>query len=286
MTSIRGAGDARVTDVRDLSQIIKAYDVRGVYPDQLDAELAAARRRRVRPGGRQQPAAPAGPGAVVVGRDMRPSGPELVAAFCEGVTGQGVDVVDIGLASTDQLYFAAGRLDAARGDVHRQPQPGAVQRDQAVPRRRDAGRPGVRAGRDPRARRRADPARRSSRRAASSTRDLLADYAAFLHGLVDLTGIRPLTGRRRRGQRHGRAHRAGRSSTSRASTIIPLYFELDGTFPNHEANPIEPENLRDLQTAVSRARRRHRPGLRRRCRPVLRRRRAGRAGVALGPHRR
>ena len=95
--------------MRDLTQIIKAYDVRGVYPDQLDAELAervGAAFARVVGAGR----AAGGPGAVVVGRDMRPSGPELVAAFCAGVTEQGVDVIDIGLASTDQLYFAAGRL--------------------------------------------------------------------------------------------------------------------------------------------------------------------------------
>jgi phosphomannomutase len=91
-----------VTAVRDLTQIIKAYDVRGVYPDQLDAELA----ERVGAAFAQVVGASrsaGGPGAVVVGRDMRPSGPELVAAFCAGVTGQGVDVVDIGLASTDQL---------------------------------------------------------------------------------------------------------------------------------------------------------------------------------------
>ena len=85
--------------MRDLTQIIKAYDVRGVYPDQLDAELA----HRVGAAFAQVVGASrsaGGPGAVVVGRDMRPSGPELVAAFCAGVTEQGVDVVVINPVQT------------------------------------------------------------------------------------------------------------------------------------------------------------------------------------------
>src|SRR5512141_2605714 len=90
---------------RDLGTIFKAYDVRGVVPDQLDADLArelgAAFVRVVGAAG----------GRVVVGHDMRPSSPELVAAFAEGATAQGADVVEIGLASTDELYFASGSLD-------------------------------------------------------------------------------------------------------------------------------------------------------------------------------
>ena len=93
----------------DLDDIIKAYDVRGIYPDQLDATLArnvgAAFVRVLKIA-----TSDGGPGAVVVGWDMRPSGPELVDAFADGVTSQGVDVIKIGLASTDGLYFAAGRL--------------------------------------------------------------------------------------------------------------------------------------------------------------------------------
>ena len=93
----------------DLDQIIKAYDVRGTYPDQLDEELAhrvgAAFVQVVRAG-----VEAGGPGAVVIGHDMRPSGPSLVASFAEGVREQGCDVVLIGLCSTDGLYFASGSL--------------------------------------------------------------------------------------------------------------------------------------------------------------------------------
>ena len=96
--------------MRDLNQIIKAYDVRGTYPDQINAELArevgAAFVHVI--GARK---AEGGPGAIVIGHDMRPSGPELVAAFAEGVKSQGCDVIQIGLCSTDGLYFASGHLD-------------------------------------------------------------------------------------------------------------------------------------------------------------------------------
>ncbi len=121
--------------MRNLDAIIKAYDVRGTYPDQLDEELAhevgGAFVRVVGAAARD-----GGPGAVVIAHDMRPSGPSLVASFAEGVREQGCDVVLIGLASTDGLYFASGSARAARRHVHREPQPGPVQRHQAVPPRR------------------------------------------------------------------------------------------------------------------------------------------------------
>ncbi len=233
--------------MRDLSQIIKAYDVRGVYPDQLDAELA----ERVGAAFAQVVGAArsaGGPGAVVVGRDMRPSGPELVAAFCAGVTGQGVDVVDIGLASTDQLYFAAGRLalpgamftashNPARYNGIKMCRAGAtpVGQDSGLAQIRDmVGEPVPESG---------DPA------GSITHRDMLADYAAFLHELVDLSEIRPLKVVVDAG--NGMAgHTAPAVLDMPALDIVALYFELDGTFPNHEANPIEPENLRDLQAAV------------------------------------
>src|SRR3546814_10115273 len=95
--------------VADIHAVFKAYDIRGTTPDQLDAELvrsigvAFARFVRTRPEPHER---------VLVGRDMRPSGVELVDAFCDGVTSQGMDVTRIGLASTDMMYFAAGSLDA------------------------------------------------------------------------------------------------------------------------------------------------------------------------------
>jgi phosphomannomutase len=235
-----------VIGVRDLTQIIKAYDVRGVYPDQLDAELA----QRVGAAfaivvGAARPAG--GPGAVVVGRDMRPSGPELVEAFCAGVTGQGVDVIDIGLASTDQLYFAAGSLDmpgAMFTASHNPAQYNGIKmcRAGATPVGQDTGLAQIREMV-------AEPIPSSGPAGTVTHRDLLGDYAEFLHGLVDLSGIRPLRVVVDAG--NGMAgHTAPAVLDVPALTVIPLYFELDGTFPNHEANPIEPENLVDLQAAV------------------------------------
>jgi phosphomannomutase len=236
-----------VTAVRDLTQIIKAYDVRGIYPDQLDAELA----ERVGAAFAQVVGASrsaGGPGAVVVGRDMRPSGPELVAAFCAGVTGQGVDVVDIGLASTDQLYFAAGRLGlpgAMFTASHNPAQYNGIKlcRAGATPVGQDSGLAQIRDMV-------AAPIAPSGDPVGSVThRDLLADYAAFLHELVDLSEIRPLKVVVDAG--NGMAgHTAPAVLDLPALDVVALYFELDGTFPNHEANPIEAENLRDLQAAV------------------------------------
>jgi phosphomannomutase len=237
----------RVTAVRDLSEIIKAYDVRGTYPDQLDAELA----RRVGAAFTQvveAATAAGGPGRVVVARDMRPSGPELVAAFCEGVTGQGVDVLDIGLASTDELYFAAGHLSlpgAMFTASHNPAQYNGIKmcRAGATPVGQESGLATIRELV-------ADeiPAADVPPGSVEHT-DLLAEYAAFLRGLVDLSQMRPLTVVADAG--NGMAgHTAPVVLDIPGLTVIPMYFELDGTFPNHEANPIDPANLRDLQTAV------------------------------------
>ena len=234
-------------DENALDQIIKAYDVRGVYPDQLDAALAErVGSAFVRVVGAARSAG--GPGAVVVGRDMRPSGPELVAAFCRGVTGQGVDVVDIGLASTDQLYFAAGSLGLPGAMFTASHNPAKYNgiklcRAGATPVGQETGLAEIRA-------KVAEPIPAAAAPAGTiTTRDLLAQYAEFLHGLVDLSGIRPLTVVVDAG--NGMAgHTAPAVLDVPGLRVLPLYFELDGTFPHHEANPIEPENLRDLQAAV------------------------------------
>ena len=234
-------------DENALDQIIKAYDVRGVYPDQLDAALAErVGSAFVRVVGAARSAG--GPGAVVVGRDMRPSGPELVAAFCRGVTGQGVDVVDIGLASTDQLYFAAGSLGLPGAMFTASHNPAKYNgiklcRAGATPVGQETGLAEIRAMV-------AEPIPAAAAPAGTiTTRDLLAQYAEFLHGLVDLSGIRPLTVVVDAG--NGMAgHTAPAVLDVPGLRVLPLYFELDGTFPHHEANPIEPENLRDLQAAV------------------------------------
>ena len=123
-----------------LAAVFKAYDIRGIVPDQLNTDLARAVGAAF--------AAFAGSDRLLVARDMRPSGVELTSAFAAGVTSTGVDVVDLGLTSTDELYFASGSLDARGRHVHRLAQPGAVQRDQALPGRGPAGRRGHRAPQD------------------------------------------------------------------------------------------------------------------------------------------
>jgi phosphomannomutase len=234
-----------------LDRLIKAYDVRGVFPDDLDVEVAqlvGAAFVTVVGAGK----AAGGPGAVVVGRDMRPSGPELVEAFARGVTSLGVDVVDIGLASTDELYFAAGSLglpgamftashNPAKYNGIKLCKVGAspVGQESGLRDIRDLvelwstqGMPAT-----------ADPV------GTVSQRDVLSDYSAFLHGLVDLRGGRHLTVVVDAGNGMG-GFTVPAVLSGLPLTIHPLYFELDGNFPNHEANPIEPENMRDLQRAV------------------------------------
>ncbi|HSN06905.1 MAG TPA: phosphomannomutase/phosphoglucomutase [Candidatus Angelobacter sp.] len=238
-------------DAALLDRLIKAYDVRGVVPDDLSPEIArlvGAAFVRVLGVGRGD----GGPGAVVVGRDMRPSGPELVAAFSDGVTSQGVDVVDIGLASTDELYFAAGSLElpgAMFTASHNPAQYNGIKlcRTGAAPVGQDTGLSEIRelvlawsaTGL---------PAYDGAVGTVSH-RDLLADYAAFLNRLVPLGGGRHLDVVVDAGNGMG-GHTVPAVLAGLPLSITPLYFELDGTFPNHEANPIEPANLRDLQAKV------------------------------------
>ncbi|MCA1188702.1 MULTISPECIES: phosphomannomutase/phosphoglucomutase [unclassified Saccharopolyspora] len=226
--------------MRDLSEIVKAYDIRGVVDEQLDAdvvrEIGAAFTRLV-----------GGP-AVVVGHDMRDSSPGLAAAFAEGVTGQGVDVISIGLASTDMLYFASGTLEL----------PGAMFTASHNPARYN-GIKLCRAG--------AAPVGQDSglseiqelvshgvpeflgAKGSASERDMLAEYAEFLRGLVDLSGIRPLKVVVDAG--NGMAgHTVPKVFDGLPVEVVPMYFELDGDFPNHEANPLDPANLVDLQAKV------------------------------------
>ena len=122
---------ADTLDPANLHAVFKAYDVRGTVPDQIDDNRARATGRAF--------AQVVGAETVVVGHDMRPSSPGMAGAFAQGASEAGADVVMIGLASTDQLYFASGHLG----------HPGAVQRHQDVPRLRDPGRHGDRARRDP-----------------------------------------------------------------------------------------------------------------------------------------
>jgi len=239
--------------VRNLDEIIKAYDVRGIYPDQLDEGLAhdvgAAFVRvlgiRVADGGA---------GTVVIGHDMRPSGPDLVASFADGVREQGCDVVLIGLASTDGLYYASGSLGlpgAMFTASHNPAQYNGIKlcRSGAAPVGQDTGLRDIR--------RMVEDGIPSFDGPLGEVRedDLLTGYATFLRDLVDLSGIRPLkvvvdSGNGMGGFTVPAVLGEAAGLPALPLDIDPMYFELDGTFPNHEANPIDPENLRDLQARV------------------------------------
>lgn len=241
--------------MRVLDDIIKAYDVRGIVPDQLDADLAhdvGAAFVRVLGIASQD----GGPGVVVIGHDMRPSGPDLVAAFADGVREQGCDVLLIGLASTDGLYFASGSLGvpgAMFTASHNPAQYNGIKlcRAGAAPVGQDTGlreiRDMIEAGPIP------TPDDRGLGEVRSQ--DMLADYAAFLRSLVDISGIRPLkvvidAGNGMGGYTVPAVLGGAAGLPALPLDIIPMYFELDGSFPNHEANPIEPANLVDLQARV------------------------------------
>jgi len=236
----------------DLSTIVKAYDVRGVVPDQLDPATARALGSAFARVSGAVAADGVVSSAVVVGYDMRPSSPALVAAFAEGVTAHGVDVVDIGLASTDELYFASGILGlpgAMFTASHNPAQYNGIKmcRAGATPIGQESGLAEIRelaegelAGGPP------APASAPGR---VERRDLLEDYATYLLGLVDVGSMRHLKVVVDAGNGMG-GHTVPGVFARLPVELVALYFELDGTFPNHEANPIEPANLRDLQAAV------------------------------------
>lgn len=243
----------------DLSAFIKAYDVRGLVPGELNADvtraIGAAFADVV-----VLPETPAGARpTVVVAHDMRPSGPELVEGFAAGLTGRGVDVVRIGLASTDGLYFASGSLGvpgAMFTASHNPAQYNGIKlcRAGARPVGQDSGLSAVRdlAG-DLLAAGVEDVA--DDERGTVTDRDMLGEYAAFLRSLVDLSRGRPLkvvvdAGNGMGGYTVPAVLGTGAGLPALPLEVVPLYFELDGTFPNHEANPLDPENLRDLQRAV------------------------------------
>ncbi|MDT7839583.1 phosphomannomutase/phosphoglucomutase [Streptomyces justiciae] len=228
----------------DLSQLVKAYDVRGVVPDQWDetlAELFGAAFVQV-----------VDASAIVIGHDMRPSSPGLSRAFARGAAAQGVDVTEIGLCSTDQLYYASGALNlpgAMFTASHNPAQYNGIKlcRAGAAPVGQDTGltqiRELVESWTDTGA---SAPA---ATQGTITRRDTLDDYAAHLRGLVDLTSIHPLKVVVDAGNGMG-GHTVPTVFAGLPLDLVPMYFELDGTFPNHEANPLDPANLVDLQKRV------------------------------------
>ncbi|MBX7434426.1 phosphomannomutase/phosphoglucomutase [Mycobacterium sp. Y57] len=230
-----------------VQRVIKAYDVRGLVGEEIDeafvAEVGAAFARLVRDSGGSDA------GQVVTGHDMRTSSPTLAAAFADGVTGQGLDVVRIGLASTDQLYFASGMLDCPGAMFTASHNPAAYNgiklcRAGAKPVGKDtglttisdeviAGVPGF-----------------DGPRGTVTDRDVLADYGEFLRSLVDVSSLRPLKVAVDAGNGMAGHTTPAVLGPIPSITLSPLFFELDGTFPNHEANPLNPANLVDLQAHV------------------------------------
>jgi phosphomannomutase len=226
--------------VADYAKIFKAYDIRGLVPDELDEGVAEAVGAAF--------ATMTGAPAVVTVHDMRKSSEPLAAAFARGVTSAGADVVDGGLGSTDMLYYASGCLGL----------PGAMLTASHNPARYN-GIKLCRAGAKPvgqdtglsELREMASGGTAAAAATAGTVRhtDLLSGYADYLRTLVDLSGIRPLKVAVDAG--NGMAgHTVPRVFAGLPVDLVPLYFELDGSFPNHEANPIEPANLADLQRAV------------------------------------
>ncbi len=234
-----------------LRDIVKSYDVRGLVGTQLTVDmvraLAAAFVDEVEAAGQD----------VVVGHDMRDSSPEFAEAFAEGAAARGANVVSIGLCSTDESYFASGSLNAPAAMFTASHNPATyngIKFSRAGARgiSIDTGLGNIR-----------DRAEIYLENGIESVAQpggfrqvhILADYAAYLRKLVDLRGIRKLkvvvdAGNGMGGMTVPAVLGAAADLENLPLEIVPLYFELDGTFPNHEANPLDPKNLVDLQRAV------------------------------------
>jgi phosphomannomutase len=226
--------------VPSLDAIFKAYDVRGVYPDQLDEGVARSVGNAF--------VAFTGADRVIAGRDMRASSEPLAAAFIEGATRAGADVVDLGLASTDLCWFASGYLDtpAAMFTASHNPSDyGGIKlcRAGAAPIGVETGLSQIKASVE------SGLLERAAELGTVGARDLLPEFAAHVRSFVDVSVLRPL-------------RVVADTANGMGGLVVPavfeglpftlsvLYPELDGTFPNHPADPIQPENLQDLQKAI------------------------------------
>jgi phosphomannomutase len=223
-----------------LDAIFKAYDIRGIYPDEIDEGFA----RRLG----NAFAHFTGAERLVVGRDMRPSSEPLSAAFTEGAVLAGADVVDVGLASTDLVYFASGALDAPAAMFTASHNPARYNgvklcRSGAAPIGEQTGLEQIKATIASGVTARGEVAGKVEHR------DLLDDFAAHVQGFVDRSVLRPL-------------RIVADTANGMGGLVVPevldglpfevtvIFGELDGTFPNHPADPLQTDNLKDLQRAV------------------------------------
>jgi phosphomannomutase len=223
----------------NLGPVFKAYDVRGVYPDQLDASTLT----RIGAAFAEVCQAP----KAVVGRDMRASSEELAPAFMEGVVNRGVDVIDVGLVSTDALYFASGLFGVPGAMLtasHNPPKYNGIKmcRAGASPIGQDTGLADIR--------RLAEQGLPKSERPGSiSQEDIMERFVEHALKMVDTSTLRPL--KIVVDAANGMAGKMVPPVFDRLPVeLVPLYFELDGSFPNHPADPIQIENLADLIKAI------------------------------------
>ncbi|MEY2552996.1 MAG: phosphomannomutase [Ilumatobacteraceae bacterium] len=233
------------TDPQVLDTIVKAYDVRGTVPDQLNADVAHA----LGVGFARFVNAP----RILVGRDMRPTGPELVDAFSRGVLEQGVDVVDLGLASTDLVYFAAGKLHAPGAMFTASHNPAQYNGAKfclagALAVGQDTGLEDIKAiaasvlsGNGPAL---------AAKAGSSSSRNMLSAFADHVVSFIDSSSMHPLRVVADTANGMGGLVVPAVFERLPQITLEVMYGELDGTFPNHPADPLQPANQRDLQARV------------------------------------
>lgn len=242
-----------MTSYPDLSGLIKSYDVRGIVGDNLTVEVA----RAIGAAFADAVVIPDGDTTVVIGRDMRDSGVMLSQAVVAGLNDRGINALTIGMCSTDGLYHASGALDLPGVMITASHNPAEYNGMKLC--RTKARAVGENSGlaqvRDLAARYLVDGIEVVDARGTVTHQEMLAEYAAYLRSLVDLSASRPLrvvvdAANAMGGYTVPAVLGEEGGLPALPLEIIPLYFELDGTFPNHEANPLEEENLRDLQAAV------------------------------------
>jgi phosphomannomutase len=230
--------------VAQIETVFKAYDIRGTVPDQLDAELC----RAIGAAFARLMADESGATRMLICRDMRPSGVEFTAAFAEGVNSQGLDVVDLGMGSTDMLYFAAGHYNAPGAMLTASHNPAIYN---GIKLCRAGARPvGMESGlADIKRMVIAGEPKPADTTGTIKQENALDAFVKHVHSFTDLSVLRPLKV-------------VADTANGMGGLVVPavfsglpfeldiLYPELDGTFPNHPADPIQPENQRDLQARV------------------------------------